>query len=128
MVEVKSFKGITYNNNKIQNLSNVMSPPYDIISSEMQKQLYEKNQYNFVKLILGKIFDEDTETENRYTRAKEYYNKWLEEKILLQTDKPAIYAYQIEYDLNGIKKTMNGFFTLLKLDKEYKFVKAHERT
>ena len=46
MVKVKSFKGITYNNDKIKNLNDVMSPPYDIISPEMQYQLYEKNQYN----------------------------------------------------------------------------------
>ena len=30
--------------------------------------------------------------------------------------------------MNGETKTMNGFFVLLKLDPEYKLVKAHEKT
>jgi len=60
MVEISPFKGITYNQEKIKNLDEVMSPPYDIISEEMQSKLYEKHPQNFVRLILGKINPEDT--------------------------------------------------------------------
>ena len=54
MVEVKPFRGITYNKKKFNNFDNLMSPPYDIISKMMQDQLYNNNDYNFVRLILGK--------------------------------------------------------------------------
>jgi len=54
MVQIMPLKGVTFNPEKIQTLDDVMSPPYDIISPEMQNQLYEKNPYNFVRLILGK--------------------------------------------------------------------------
>jgi len=39
MVEIAPFRGITYNKEKIGKLDNVMSPPYDIISEQMQNQL-----------------------------------------------------------------------------------------
>lgn len=128
MVEVSPFKGIIYNKEKIENIEDVTSPPYDIISPEMQTTLYKKHPYNFVRLILGKQNDDDNETNNRYTRAKKEFNSWIKEEILTKSDKTAIFPYKIDYTTNGHQKTMNGFFILLKLDPEYKFVKAHERT
>lgn len=128
MVKVSAFKGITYNKEKIKELDNVMSPPYDIISSKQQDQLYENSPYNFVRLILGKQYPDDSADNNRYTRAKKEFQQWQQEKILIGSEKEALYPYQITYTLNGEEKTMNGFFILLRIDKEYKKVKAHERT
>jgi len=128
MVEVRPFKGITYNKEKIQTLDKVMSPPYDIISEKMQEKLYNNDPYNFVRLILGKIFSEDSDSNNRYTRAKKSFEDWIQQSILIQSDKEAIYPYRIEYMLKGEKRAMNGFFILLKLDRDYKLVKAHEKT
>ncbi|MEF8847860.1 MAG: DUF1015 domain-containing protein [Candidatus Thermoplasmatota archaeon] len=128
MVKVASFKGITYNKKKIENLDDVMAPPYDIISPEKQEELYKKHPKNFVRLTLGKEKEQDNKQNNRYTRAKDFLKSWLKEKTLIQSDKPSIYPYKVEYDLEGKSKTMNGFFVLLKLDKNYEKVKAHERT
>lgn len=128
MVEVSPFKGITYNSKKISKLDDVMSPPYDIISEELQNKLYEKHPNNFVRLILGKQNSDDTDENNRYTRAKKQFDEWINESILLKSNNSAIFPYKIAYTLKGKKKTMNGFFVILKLDPEYKLVKAHERT
>jgi len=128
MVDLSAFKGITYNNDKIKKLDDVMSPPYDIISEEMQNKLYDKNPNNFVRLILGKQFPDDNDNNNRYTRAKKLFDEWQKQGILKQSEKTAIYPYKIDYKIKSQKKTMNGFFVLLKLDPEYKTVKAHEKT
>jgi len=128
MVEVSPFKGITYNKEKIGKLDDVMSPPYDIISSEMQTELYDKHSYNFVRLILGKQFSDDNEKNNRYSRAKKQFDSWIKESVLTESGKPAVFPYKIEYKVKNQSKTMNGFFVLLKLDPDYRFVKAHERT
>jgi len=128
MVKVSAFKGITYNNEKIKDLDLVMSPPYDIISPKQQDQLYKNSPYNFVRLILGKQYSDDTDENNRYTRAKKDFEQWQKDHILIPTDYEAIYPYKITYTLDDQQKTMNGFFILLHLDKDYKKVKAHERT
>lgn len=128
MVKVSAFKGITYNKEKIKDLDKVMSPPYDIISPKKQDQLYENNPYNFVRLILGKQYPNDSDDNNRYTRAKKDFQQWQQEKILIGSDKETLYPYKITYILNGEEKTMNGFFILLRIDKKYEKVKAHERT
>jgi uncharacterized protein (DUF1015 family) len=128
MVEIAPFRGMVYNNKKIKKLDDVMSPPYDIISEDMQNELYDKNGYNFVKLILGKISQDDTDTNNRYTRAKQLFDAWQKQEILIPSNAPAIYPYKVDYTVNKTKKQMNGFFVILKLDPEYKSVKAHEKT
>lgn len=128
MVDIAPFKGLIYNIDKIQKLDDVMSPPYDIISEQMQNDLYDKNDYNFVRLILGKIFENDTETDNRYSRAKQLFDTWQEQEILISSTNPGIYPYKVSYTLNTNEKQMNGFFVLLKLDPEYKTIKAHEKT
>lgn len=128
MVDVTPLNGITYNKEKIDHLDDVMSPPYDIISSEMQETLYQKHPYNFVRLILGKKTEQDTEKNNRYTRAQKQFNKWLQESILIGSDEPSIFPYKIDYKINGSSRTMSGFFILLKLDPSYEKVKAHEKT
>jgi uncharacterized protein (DUF1015 family) len=128
MVEIAPFKGMVYNKEKIKKLDDVMSPPYDIISEKMQNELYTKNPYNFVKLILGKIQPDDTEQNNRYTRTKHLFDEWQQKQILLPDTTAAIYPYKIEYTIDKEKKQMNGFFVILKLDPDYKTVKAHEKT
>jgi len=128
MVEIAPFKGIIYNKKKIKKIEDVMSPPYDIISEDMQNELYNKNEYNFVKLILGKIYSDDTTTNNRYTRANRLFDAWQQQEILVPSNAPAIYPYKIDYSINKIKKQINGFFVILKLDPEYKTIKAHEKT
>jgi uncharacterized protein (DUF1015 family) len=128
MVEIAPFKGMVYNKKKIKKLDDVMSPPYDIISEQMQNELYNKNEYNFVKLILGKILPDDTDATNRYTRAKQLFDAWQQQEILIPSQTPALFPYQVDYTVGKEKKQMNGFFVLLKLDPEYKTVKAHEKT
>ncbi|MCJ2514040.1 MAG: DUF1015 domain-containing protein, partial [Candidatus Thermoplasmatota archaeon] len=81
-----------------------------------------------VKLILGKQFPSDTKEDNRYTRAKQLFDEWQENSILLESEKNAIFPYKIEYVLNDETRTMNGFFVLLRLDPDYEVVKAHEKT
>jgi uncharacterized protein (DUF1015 family) len=128
MVTIAPFKGMVYNKKKIPNLNDVMSPPYDIISEAMQNQLYNQHEHNFVKLILGKINADDTDTNNRYTRAKHLFDAWQQHEILLPSPAPALFPYKVDYTIGKEKKQMNGFFVLLKLDPEYKTVKAHEKT
>ncbi|RLF37558.1 MAG: hypothetical protein DRN00_01145 [Thermoplasmata archaeon] len=128
MVEVAPFKGIMYNKDKVGKLDDVMSPPYDIISPEMQEELYRKNDYNVVRLILGKVMPGDNEKDNWYKRARKLFEEWLKEGILVESKKEGIYPYSVRYTIDGEEKEMKGFFILLKLDHDYKAIKAHERT
>jgi uncharacterized protein (DUF1015 family) len=66
MATVLPFRGIRYNPEKIEKMSAVVTPPYDVIDDADQKMYYEKSPYNIIRLELGYLFPTDTEQENRY--------------------------------------------------------------
>ncbi|MDD5593410.1 MAG: DUF1015 domain-containing protein [Candidatus Margulisbacteria bacterium] len=116
MVKIFPFRGVYYNKKKLKNLSKVMTPPYDIVSPEMQAKLYDLNDFNFIRLILGKEFAGDNEYNNRYVRAAAFLNGWLRHKVLLTDDKPAIYIYEQRFTVSGKKFVRVGFISILRLE------------
>ncbi len=127
-VIVKSFKGITYNPEKVK-IENVVTPPYDVISKEQQEEFYKKDEYNIIRLILGKDSPEDNEKNNRYIRARKTFEKWIAEKILIQDSKDNIYYLEEEFVFNGKKIVRQGFIGILKLEEFKKGnIVPHERT
>ena len=116
MAEILPFKGIRYAQGKGEALERVVSPPYDVISSEEREGLYRKSDYNIIRLILGKEFPGDDEKNNKYSRAAAFFREWLREGILREDEKPAIYIYEQEYFHKGEKKIRRGFLALLRLE------------
>ncbi len=117
MADILPFRGIRYNPEKIKDLSRVVTPPYDIISPDEQERFHNRDEYNIIRLDLGKEFTDDTGHNNRYTRAADYLSKWLSSKVLIQVDSPCIYFYELIYALpGGSQKTMKGFIALCKLE------------
>ncbi len=53
MALIKPFRGILYNSEKV-NIAEVIAPPYDVISPELQAALYKKHPCNVVRLILNR--------------------------------------------------------------------------
>ena len=90
MPEIKPFRGILYNQQHV-NLSDVVAPPYDVISAEQQNQLYDKNPYNVVRLILGREAD-------RYASAATFFELWKEKKILVDDETASLYILSQQFD------------------------------
>jgi len=129
MAKIIPFKGITYNPKFIEDFSKVVSPPYDVISKEMQEEFYKNHQYNVIRLILGKIESKDSASDNRYTRAHDYLNNWLDKKVLISEEKDSIYIYQQTYKHKGSLKTRIGFIACMKIeDPQTSKVLPHEYT
>ena len=88
MAKVVPFKGLRYNTEKFKDLDMVTAPPYDIISAEEQQELYNKDEYNVIRLDYGMEFESDDSDNNKYTRSAAYLNKWIEEQVLVFEDEP----------------------------------------
>ena len=127
-VKIKSFRGITYNKDKVK-IEDVVAPPYDVISPEEQEKYYKKSEYNIIRLILGKIYEDDDETNNRYTRARDFFKSWLKEKILIQDSEEKIYYLEEDFEINGKRFKREGFIVLIKLEEfEKGNILPHEKT
>ncbi|MGB9691638.1 MAG: DUF1015 domain-containing protein [Candidatus Sumerlaeaceae bacterium] len=129
MADILPFRGTRYNNQLIPDLSLVISPPYDVISKEMQDALYQRHPNNVVRLILTKDEDDDNFSD-KYTRAANYLRTWRSEGILIEDHQPSLYLYEQQFKMaDGRTKTRRGFFALVKLqDYQEGGIRAHEHT
>jgi len=118
MAEVVPFKGVLYNVPLASKTSgeDLLAPPYDIITPENLEELYNKSPYNIIRIDFGKTFPEDTDQGNRYTRAKENLDKWLQEGILITSKEPCFYSYEISYTMDNKEKRLSGFLGLVRLE------------
>ncbi|MBN1225632.1 MAG: DUF1015 domain-containing protein [Deltaproteobacteria bacterium] len=131
MAIIAPFKGVTYNLDKIAGMENIVAPPYDIISNNDQDYYYEKNPYNVVRLILGKKKTGDSDWDNRYTRAADYFKKWISDEILIRSKEPSIYLTSLEYKSpdNTTTKTRWAFISLVRIEEsDSQIIMPHEKT
>lgn len=127
MAEVIPFRGILYNTAKVKG-SDVVAPPYDIITPELRELLYRKSPCNIVRIDSGLEQSGDSEKENKYARAAGYLDSWIRQGLLLQSDTPCFYAYEMDYRIGGEQKKLRGFFGLVKLRELGDGVYPHEET
>ncbi len=130
MAIIKPFKGIRYNPEKIEDIDNVISQPYDRVRHGLQDKYYDLSEYNIVRVIKGKEYEEDTEESNVYTRARDTLQQWLEEGVLQREEGPALYVYHQTFPLpDGGSVTRKSFISAFELARfEEGIVLPHEKT
>ena len=126
MVDILPFRGIRYDPATAGGeLSDLVAPPYDVISPSEQSALYAKHPANVVRLILGR-------EEDKYASAGKLFREWLASGILKADDAPSFYVYHQSFDDPATGEPAPdriGLICLLKLE-EYSAGKVlpHEKT
>lgn len=118
MAEVWPFAGTRYDTkDKGIGLGDAVSPPFDDITPDIQRELHERSPYNVVRLTYGYQAASDDETNNRYSRSSECYREWKANGILTDEHRKCFYVYEQEFTPEGSKKPVKrlGFFALVKL-------------
>lgn len=104
------------------------APPYDVISPEEHRRLLAASPYNLTRLTLGSIPGGTSSYEER----RDLLERWIREGILIVEERPAFYAYSIEYPAPGAPGERRKFLGLFALGKLQPFeagvVLPHERT
>lgn len=129
MADVRPLHGIRYSPEVINDLAQVVTPPFDVISEEAQEHYYARNPYNVIRLELGKIAPTDNTLNNRYTRAAQTLAEWRLNDVLRQEDGPAYYAYQQIFTHAGQTYTRTSLIARVRLEPwEKHAVLRHEHT
>lgn len=137
MVRVVPFKAYRYDKNKVGDLANVISPPYDIIKGKKIDEYQSLSEYNISWIIKNKPQESDTEENNQYTRANSILRKWIADEVLIADDKENFYVYGQDFTINGRSLFRFGFIGLIELQdfatdvlnmKEFSGVLQHEET
>jgi uncharacterized protein (DUF1015 family) len=125
MAEVRPFRGLIYNPKIIKNLLDVVSPPFDAVSKDLQKELYERHPYNIVRL------ESPIEIQGRdkYLEARDTLSKWIDKGVFIPYERDALYFYEKTYEISNTIKTLRGFFAIVKLEPlENRIILPHEFT
>ena len=127
---IEPFRPYIYDVNLSGEIKNLTGPPYDVISKELQDELYERSQYNIIRLEYGKELQGDDDKENKYTRAARLFDEWTGKGILKRATINAIYVYSQIFNIDGIDYERTGFMSLFKLpeSKENNSIYGHEAT
>ncbi|MHC5155330.1 MAG: DUF1015 family protein, partial [Planctomycetota bacterium] len=127
-MEVKSFRAYRFNKNTVVNPGGCVAPPYDVIDSAMQDELYRRNEYNIVRAIKGRTEAGDSSDNNVYTRAAAYLQEAINSGALTQEDSDSIYAYVQDFQIAGQSFERSGIIACGKLSVFGEGVQPHEKT
>jgi uncharacterized protein (DUF1015 family) len=110
-------------------MSRVICPPYDIIPPQLQQELHQRSEYNFVRIEYGLETPHDNDTDNKYTRAAAVMEDWLDKKVLIYDDNPSIYIDEHSFSHQGKTWKRRSINALVKLeDWSKKIIRPHEGT
>jgi len=88
MVDIAGFRALTYDLARVE-LSDVVTPPYDVIDAGLRAKLTCRSPYNFVHVDLP----EPGPSGAPYRSAAERLGLWRAEGVLNQDPVPAVYRY-----------------------------------
>ena len=129
MADVVPFHGLRFDESKAGPLSDLISPPYDVISDAERDALYARSPYNVVRIEEGKEEPGDGAAANKYTRAKAALEDWVGNGVLKLDTSPAFYLYDHYFVVGGQRIRRRGFLGALRLYQEGRgIVRPHERT
>jgi uncharacterized protein (DUF1015 family) len=129
VAEIRPLRGVHYNQALLKDWSSVICPVYDIISPQQQQELYQRSEYNFVRLEFGRDLPQDTATDNKYTRAAATLERWLRQGILVTDDKPAIYLYDQFFTHQGRECQRRSLTVRVRVEEwDRMVVRPHEST
>ncbi|MFA5159444.1 MAG: DUF1015 domain-containing protein [Candidatus Omnitrophota bacterium] len=129
-LDFQPFKAWRYNTDHVK-ISAVLAPPYDVISPERQQKLYENSPFNCIRLILNKKNPADTDQNNAYTRARDTFQEWQKQGVLIQEQEPCLYVYRQTFKDPVTHSTKNRFALLgrVRLEPfEKGIIVPHEKT
>ena len=123
-MRVRAFRGCRYAIGREREVSKVVAPPYDQISSEQQELLYALSPANIVRVSYPR-----EPGDRKYTAARETLARWTADGVWAPEERAAIYPYHQTYVVDGHEVTRVGLVALGQVSEYARGeVLPHERT
>jgi len=123
MAEIRPIRVWRYNRELSQNIEDLTSPLFDVVSPSQRELLY-KNPYNSIHLSVPK-------GDNPAESALRKVTKWKKDSIIKQDQVPGIYVYYQQFRFPGDKelRVRKGFVVNIRIyDWDEEVILRHENT
>jgi uncharacterized protein (DUF1015 family) len=129
--QIRPFRALRFAGDSVGDLTDVVAPPYDVLSADDRARLAARHPRNVVRLD-APVDELGDEADDRYRRAARTLAAWRSDGTLHKDPRTAIYVYEQEYTVPGtdLSRTQRGFFGRLRLEPLVagSGVLPHERT
>ncbi len=98
MARIEPFKGLRPTKELAEK---VASPPYDVLNSEEAREMAKDNQYSFLHIVKPEIDlpqGVDLYSDEVYAKAKENYDNFVNNSVLVQDEKKMFYLYKQDWE------------------------------
>lgn len=129
MATIRPFRGLRYTS-AAGPLTDLVAPPYDVLSQEERDAYAAKNDHNVVELTLPQGNADDRSKFVKYAKSAALLADWRRNGIL-DTDNPALYRYTQTFTIPGSSEThvRQALIALIKTEPYEKgVVLPHEQT
>jgi len=116
MADICPFRGVRYNQRLVNDLSRVLCSPSDIITPKLQRELYRRSEYNFVRLDAGLESAGDKCEDSKWQRAAATMEDWLYKGILQIDEVPAVYLHDYYFIYLGKEYMRRGIIAIVRLE------------
>jgi uncharacterized protein (DUF1015 family) len=125
MADIQPFRAVRYNPDVAGDVSLHVCPPFDVITPQLQQELYDRSPYNIVRLELARR----GLAEDPYEKAAETQQAWTDSGALEHEEAPSIYVTEEEFEYQGQTLRRRGFVAAVRLeDYDQEVVLPHEGT
>lgn len=128
MADIRPFAGIRYSDSLADRFSDLIAPPYDVLGESDKQSLLARNPNNIVEIDLPHIPPKTAGPDAVYQQSRQTLQKWMEQGILKQDGRRAIYPYSQTYAHSGRTFHRRGLIALVRLTPFGENVIPHERT
>ncbi|MBQ4618207.1 MAG: DUF1015 domain-containing protein [Clostridia bacterium] len=90
-------------------MTELVCPPYDIISDEQRRAYLAQNEHNIIRLELPR------EGEDPYAEAGKTVKAWCEDGTLARDEEAAFYVYDIEFEVDNERKNVGGILAAVEI-------------
>ena len=129
MVVFKPFRGWRYDLDVVGDAASVLSPPYDMISSDIQQSLQRLSPYNVVHLEAGESLDWSAPTSGQYTQTASLFEEWIGKGVLKRDAEASFYLLRQQFQHEGGEWSRLGIMGCVGIEEyEARQVLPHEYT
>lgn len=114
MVAIAPFRGLLYDPAVVGDLAAVTAPPYDVVLPHERDELHRSSPFNIALVDLGA--DVEGAPEEKYTRARRILRRWRQERVLVPTEEPVVYPYEMGFGYRGESRRVRGVFLEVALE------------
>jgi len=127
-MDVRAFRGWRYSCRQESDVSDLIAPPYDIVSRRDKDELLSRNERNIVAVDLPHVPAQQEGPPEAYQAAAAALSEWKASGVLIQEARAALYAYEQSFGWAGKSYSRRGMICGIRAGAAGRDVVGHERT